>query len=71
MQHAGPQYTDLAAFLQKTAVLGNALAPFMPGVGLAEHADNGVARITVGGALAGKVRAATKTLASEMLELAR
>jgi 2-methylisocitrate lyase-like PEP mutase family enzyme len=49
----------------------NVLAPFMPEVALADYTENGVARISVGGALAGKVRAATKALASEMLELPR
>jgi 2-methylisocitrate lyase-like PEP mutase family enzyme len=47
----------------------NVLAPFMPGVTLADYAENGVARVSIGGALAGKVRAATRALASEMLEL--
>jgi 2-methylisocitrate lyase-like PEP mutase family enzyme len=47
----------------------NVLAPFMPGVTLADYAENGVARVSIGGALAGKVRAATRTLASELLEL--
>lgn len=49
----------------------NVLAPFMPDVTLAEYADLGVARISVGGALAGKIREATLTAARKMFESGR
>ncbi len=49
----------------------NVLAPFMPDVTLAEYADFGVARISVGGALAGKIREATLAAARKMFESGR
>jgi 2-methylisocitrate lyase-like PEP mutase family enzyme len=49
----------------------NVLAPFMPDVTLAEYAELGVARISVGGALAGKIQKATLTAAREMFESGR
>jgi 2-methylisocitrate lyase-like PEP mutase family enzyme len=49
----------------------NVLAPFMPGVALEDYAEQGVVRISVGGALEYKVREATRAIASEMLGLAR
>ncbi len=49
----------------------NVLAPFMPDVTLAEYADLGVARISVGGALAGKIREATLAAARKMFESGR
>jgi len=47
------------------------MAPFMPDVTLAEYAELGVARISVGGALAGKIQKATLTAAREMFESGR
>ena len=49
----------------------NVLAPFMPDVTLAEYAELGVARVSVGGALAGKIRDATLTAARTMFESGR
>ena len=49
----------------------NVLAPFMPGVTLADYAELGVTRISVGGALAGKIHKATLAAASKMFESGR
>jgi 2-methylisocitrate lyase-like PEP mutase family enzyme len=44
----------------------NVLAPFMPEATLADYAELGVARISVGGALAGKISEATLAIARTM-----
>jgi 2-methylisocitrate lyase-like PEP mutase family enzyme len=44
----------------------NVLAPFMPDATLADYAELGVARISVGGALAGKISEATLAIARTM-----
>jgi len=49
----------------------NVLAPFMPGVTLADYAARGVARISVGGALAGKIRKATLAAANHLFATAQ
>ena len=49
----------------------NVLAPFMPDVTLADYAELGVSRISIGGALAGKIHKATLTAARRMFESGR
>lgn len=49
----------------------NVLAPFMPQATFADYAELGVARISVGGALAGKISEATLAAARTMLESGR
>jgi 2-methylisocitrate lyase-like PEP mutase family enzyme len=66
-----PGLKDLAEVREVMAAVSkpvNVLAPFMPGVTLADYADLGVARISIGGALAGQIRKATLDAASRMIE---
>jgi 2-methylisocitrate lyase-like PEP mutase family enzyme len=49
----------------------NVLAPFMPQATFADYAELGVARISVGGALAGKISEATLAAARTMFESGR
>jgi 2-methylisocitrate lyase-like PEP mutase family enzyme len=49
----------------------NVLAPFLPEATLADYAELGVARISVGGALAGKISEATLAIARTMYESGR
>jgi 2-methylisocitrate lyase-like PEP mutase family enzyme len=49
----------------------NVLAPFLPGVSLADYAEAGVSRVSVGGAFAGRIRAATLTAAKQMFDTGR
>jgi 2-methylisocitrate lyase-like PEP mutase family enzyme len=49
----------------------NVLAPFMPELTLADYAELGVTRVSVGGALAGKISAATLAVARTLFESGR
>ncbi len=49
----------------------NIIAVFMPDVTLAQYSELGVARVSVGGALAGKMQKATVVAASKMFETGR
>ena len=49
----------------------NVLASFMPTIALADYARLGVSRVSIGGALAGRIRQATEVAAKRMFESGR
>ncbi len=59
--------TDVEAVMKVVSKPLNVLAPFMPKVTLAEYNTLGVARVSVGGALAHFTRAATKSAAGKLI----
>ncbi len=60
--------TEVQTVVQAVSKPVNVLAPFIPGVTLAELADAGVKRISIGGALANAAIGTTIRAAREMLE---
>ena len=62
---------EVAAVLSAVSKPVNVLAPFMPTVTLADYAKLGVSRVSIGGALAGKIRQATRVAANNMFESGR
>jgi 2-methylisocitrate lyase-like PEP mutase family enzyme len=57
---------EVKALMNAVSCPINVLAPFMPSVTLQDYNELGIARVSVGGALAGRVRKATLEIAREM-----